>query len=151
MIIEFKFLSESDDLSSLIGSLSHDDLNSLDDLDSLFDLRKAKNTSALDTEWFSWPQPPWKPLFVGLIFKYPVFLCYLAPSLSEAVKASLWHFSKIWGSKVKCPLLLNLPSKKNQRNYWSFYPSEPSTIAHFNVRHPVIIHIPRKHDSKIFN
>ena len=54
MIIEFKFLSESDDLSGLIGSLSHDDLNSLDDLDSLFDLRKAKNASALDTECFYW-------------------------------------------------------------------------------------------------
>ena len=49
-IIEFKFLSEFEDLSGLIGSLSHDDLNSLDDLD--------KNASALDTEWFSWPQPP---------------------------------------------------------------------------------------------
>ena len=28
-------------------------------------------------------------------------------------------------------------SKKNQRNHWSFYPSEPFTITHFNVRHPV--------------
>ena len=61
--LEFKFLSESDDLSGLIGSISHDDLNSLDDFASLFDLRKAKNASALDTEWFSWPQPPWKPFF----------------------------------------------------------------------------------------
>ena len=30
-----------------------------------------------------------------------------------------------------------MPLKKNQQNYWSFYPSEPFTIAHFNVRHPV--------------
>ena len=30
-----------------------------------------------------------------------------------------------------------MPSKKNQQDYCSFYPSEPSTIAHFNVRHPV--------------
>ena len=94
-IIKFKLLSESDDLSGLIGSISHDDLNSLDDLDSLFDLKITKNASALYTEWFSWPQPPWKPLFVGLIIRNPVFLCYLAPSLSEAVEASLWHFSKI--------------------------------------------------------
>jgi hypothetical protein len=50
-------LSGSDDLSGLIGSISHDDLNSLDDLNSIFDLRKAKNANALDTEWFSWPQP----------------------------------------------------------------------------------------------
>ena len=56
--MKFKFLSESDDLSGLKGSFNHDDLNSLDDLDRLFDLRKAKNASALDTEWFSWPQPP---------------------------------------------------------------------------------------------
>ena len=59
-------LSGSDDLSGLIGSISHDDLNSLDDLNSIFDLRKAKNANALDTEWFSWPQPTWKPLFVGI-------------------------------------------------------------------------------------
>ena len=41
-MIEFKFLSESDDLSGLIGFISHDDLNSLNDLDSLFDLKKPK-------------------------------------------------------------------------------------------------------------
>ena len=57
-ITKFKFLSESDNLSGLIGSISHDDLNSLNDLGSLFDLRKAKNANALDTEWFSWPQSP---------------------------------------------------------------------------------------------
>ena len=57
-IVELKFLSESDDLSGLIGSISHDDLNSLDDLDSLFDLKKAKYANALDTEWFFWPQSP---------------------------------------------------------------------------------------------
>ena len=74
MIIEFKYLSESDDLSGLIGSLNNDDLNSLDDLNNLFDLRKTKNASVLRTEWFSWPQQPWKPLFVGLIIKNPVFL-----------------------------------------------------------------------------
>ena len=46
---KYSRVSEFDNLSGLIGSISHDDLNSLDDLDSLFDLRKAKNTSALDT------------------------------------------------------------------------------------------------------
>ena len=40
--IKFKLLSEYDDLSGLIGPLSHDDLNSLDDLDSLFDLKNTK-------------------------------------------------------------------------------------------------------------
>ena len=51
-------VSEFDDLSGLIRSISHDDLNSLDDLKSLFELTNAKNATALDTEWFSWPQPP---------------------------------------------------------------------------------------------
>ena len=124
MILIFRFLNSI-----------HDDLNSLDDLDSLFDLRKANN--ALDTELSSWPQPPWKPLFVSLIIKNPFFLWYFAPSLSEALEASLWLLYEKYLLKVKCPLLLNMPSKKNQQNYWSFYPSEPFTIAHFNVRHPV--------------
>ena len=39
--------------------------------------------------------------------------------------------------KLKCPLLLNMHLKKNQQNYWSFYPSEPFKNEHFNVRHPV--------------
>ena len=67
-MIKFKFLSEPDDL------------NRLNDLDSLFDLRKAKNGSALDTEWFSW-----KPLFVELIIKNPVF-------------HDIWHplFQRLW-------------------------------------------------------
>ena len=67
-ITKFKFLSESDDLSGLIGSISHDDLN------SLFDLKITKNASTLYTEWLSWPQPPGQPLFVGLIIKNPIFL-----------------------------------------------------------------------------
>ena len=40
--------------------------------------------------------------------------------------------------KLKCAMLLNMPSKKNQQNYWSFYPSEPFTLGHFNVRYPVV-------------
>ena len=94
-IIKFKLLSESDDLSGLIGSISHDDLNSLDDLDSLFDLKITKNASVLYIEWFSWPQPPGQPLFMGLIIKNPIFLWYLAPLLLEAVEASLWHLHEI--------------------------------------------------------
>ena len=27
--------------------------------------------------------------------------------------------------------------KKNQENHWSFYPSEPFRILHFNMRYPV--------------
>ena len=40
-------------------------------------------------------------------------------------------------SKVKFPLPLNMPSKRNQQNFWSFYPSEPFKNGHFNVRYPV--------------
>ena len=94
-IIEFKFLSEFDDLSGLIGSISHDDLNSLDDLDSLFDLKITKNASALYTEWFSWPQPPGQPLLWDWSWKILFFLWYLAFSLLEAVEAILWHLYEI--------------------------------------------------------
>jgi hypothetical protein len=40
-------VSESDNLSGLIGSISHNDLNSFYDLDSLIDLKIAKNDSAV--------------------------------------------------------------------------------------------------------
>ena len=30
-----------------------------------------------------------------------------------------------------------MPSKKDQQNLWSFYPSDPFKNGHFNVRHPV--------------
>ena len=49
----------------------------------------------------------------------------------------LCHLCKNWLMKLKCPLLQNMPSKKSQQNYWSFHPSEPFAITHFNVRHPV--------------
>ena len=55
----------------------------------------------------------------------------------EAVEDSLCHLCKNWLMKLKCPLLLNMHLKKNQQNYWSFYPSEPFENGHFNVRHPV--------------
>ena len=50
--------------------------------------------------------------------------------------------------KLKCPLLLNMPSKKNQQKYWFFYPSEPFTFKHFNVRHPVEEEVSRERSSK---
>ena len=49
-MIEFWILRESDDLSGLNGSISHDDLHSLDDLNRLFGLKNVKNACALDTE-----------------------------------------------------------------------------------------------------
>ena len=87
--------SQVDDFSGLIGSISHDDLYSLDYLNSLLELKNTKNASDLDTEWFSWPQPPGQPPFVGLIIENPILLWYLATSLLEAVEASLCHFYEI--------------------------------------------------------
>ena len=103
-IIKFKLLSESDDLSGLIGSISHDDLNSLKDLVSLFDLKITKNASALYTEWFSWPQSPRQPHFVRLIIKNPIFLWYLAPLL--------WR--PAFGTCMRCK-----GQKSNAHNYWT--------------------------------
>ena len=85
------FLSESDNLSGLIDSMSHDDLNSLDDLDSFFDLKKAKNVSALNTECFTWPQPPWQPLFVVLIIKNRIFLLCILTTLSFRTLELVWN------------------------------------------------------------
>ena len=74
LLTEFKFLSESDNLSGLIDSISYDDLNSLDDLDGLFDLKNPKNTSVLDTEWCFGLSHLESLFFVGLIIKNQVFL-----------------------------------------------------------------------------
>ena len=38
LVIKFKILREFDNLNGLIGSINHDDLHSLDDLNSLFEL-----------------------------------------------------------------------------------------------------------------
>ena len=48
----------------------------------------------------------------------------------EVVEAS-------WFMKLKCPNLLKPLGSINEENYWSFYPSEPFRIIHFNMRHPV--------------
>ena len=60
------FLSESDNLSGLIGSISHNDLNSLDDLDSLFDLKVTKNASALYTWVVFMASATWTASFCGI-------------------------------------------------------------------------------------
>ena len=100
-IIEFKFRSESDNLSGLFGFISPHDLNSIDDLDSLFDI---KNARALDTEWFSWPQPPLQPLFVGLIIKNPIFYDNWHPLLKYKSQKSL---NSKYAFKEKSTKLLN--------------------------------------------
>ena len=49
----------------------------------------------------------------------------LASFRPEVVEDRLYHLCKNWLMKLKCPLLQNMPSKKDQQNYWSFHPSEP--------------------------
>ena len=62
------------------------------------------------------------------------------------VSSQKFKFSMIFGtfSFKGCkgqPLLLiwNIRAKKNQQNYWAFYPSEPFTFGPFNMRDPVAI------------
>ena len=64
----------------------------------------------------------------------------LVPFLSETVEASWCYFFENWFMKFKCPNLLKPLKFIIQQNYRSFYTSEPSTLAHFNMRHPVFCH-----------
>ena len=60
----------------------------------------------------------------------------LTPFLPEAVEATQCYFFENWVKKLKCPHLLNILDSMIWENYWSFYPSEPFTLARFNMRHP---------------
>ena len=57
--------------------------------------------------------------------------------LSDAVEANWCYFFEKWLMKLKCPNLLKPLGTLIQENYWSFYPSDPSRIPRFNMRHPV--------------
>ena len=78
-----------------------------------------------------------RSLVVDWILKSPVFYWYLVPFLLEAVEASLCYFFENWLMKLKCPLLLKPLGTIIQKNYQSFYLSEPFTLARFKMRHPV--------------
>ena len=71
-------------------------------------------------------------IFFGRIRKFQVQFWH--PSDLRLWRTGYVIYVKIdwWNS-----LLLNMHSKKNPQNYWSSYPSETFTFAHFNVRHPV--------------
>ena len=59
--------------------------------------------------------------------------------LSEAVEASLCYFFENWLIKLKCPNLLKPLGTIIHQNSQFYYPSEPFSFHHFNVRHPVSI------------
>ena len=86
--------------------------------------------------------PKWSKLvpFSGMNHQKSIFYWYLKPLLSEAVEARWYYFFENWLIKLKCPNLLNTLGTMIQENYWSFYPSEPFTLARFNMRHPVCYH-----------
>ena len=68
---------------------------------------------------------------IGRIMKYHVVL-------SKAVEASPCYFFENWLIKLKWANLFNQLDTIIQENVWSFYPSEPFTLDHFIMRHPVI-------------
>ena len=57
--------------------------------------------------------------------------------LLEAVEASLCYFFKNWLMKHKSPNLLKPLGTIIHQNSQFYYPSEPFSFHHFNVRHPV--------------
>ena len=77
----------------------------------------------------------WNTYFFGRLIKNQVD--FLQLFLSKAVEAGLCYFFQNWLMKFKCPDLLNILGTMIQENYWPFYPSEPFTLARFNMRHTV--------------
>jgi hypothetical protein len=69
--------------------------------------------------------------------KIQFFLLILALFLPEAVEANQCYFFENWFKKLKCPHLLKPVGTIFQQKFWSFYTSEPFTLARFNMRHPV--------------
>ena len=64
---------------------------------------------------------------------------FLAPFLSEAVEASQCNFFENWLMKHKWVLLVTMQPEICHQNSQSFYPSEPFTLDHINMRHPVAV------------
>ena len=93
--------------------------------------------------WLWWLDHPWHQndqywsFVVEWIIKNRICHWYLILFLSEAVESSLCYFFENWLMKLKFPNLLKPLGTIIQQNYWSFYPSEPFTFIHINMRHPV--------------
>ena len=83
------------------------------------------------------PKWPTQVPFCRMYHQKSTFSLILAPFLSEAAEASQCYFFENWLMKLKCPILLKPLDTMIQRNYWSFYPSEPFRITRFTMRHPV--------------
>ena len=62
----------------------------------------------------------------------------MVPFLSEAAEAGWCYFFKNWLMKLKCPHLPKTLGTIIQEKFWSFYPSEPFRMLHFEMRYPVV-------------
>ena len=94
-------------------------------------------------DWYWWLDHPWHQndqywsLIVERILKNPIFHWYLVCTLSVG---GCWGQPMLLFSKpVDDPNLLKPIGTIIQENYQSFYPSEPFTLAHFKMRHPVAV------------
>ena len=61
----------------------------------------------------------------------------MKPFPLEAVEASQCYFFENWLMKHKWVVLVTMQSEIYHQNYQSFYPSEPFTLDHIVMRHPV--------------
>ena len=91
--------------------------------------------------WFDYPcvVPKWQILvsFSEMGHQKSKFSLISESFLSKTVQASQCYFFESWLMKLKCPSLISPQCTINQKNCWSFYPSEPFTLDHITMRHPV--------------
>ena len=77
------------------------------------------------------------PFLWNVLSKIQYFTEKLIHFVSDAVEASGCQFFENWSMKHKSAILLKPLGTLIQKNYWTFYPSEPFRILRFNMRHPV--------------
>jgi hypothetical protein len=75
--------------------------------------------------------------FCGMHHQKSNFLLISASFLPEAVEANQCYFFENWFMKLKRPNHQKPQGNIIQQNQCSFYSSQPLTLAHFNMRHPV--------------
>ena len=143
-LAEFKNLDDSEvfsnDFWAFRNLCSLIDLISLCNLTGLYSLKSPispKNFLILMVGSSLAPKWPIVVSFYGIHHQKSNLLLILAPFLPEAVEANRCYFFENWVKKLKCPHLLKPLGTIFQHNYWSFYTSEPFTLARFNMRHPV--------------
>ena len=97
--------------------------------------QKMSSSWCLDHPWHQIDQ--YESLLVWGIIKNSIFNWNLRSFLSEALEASLCYLFEIWLMKHKSPNLLKPLGTTIHKNSQFYYPPEPFSFHHFNVRHPV--------------